>query len=88
MRSIENYHFNRNNFLIFDEGRTAEEKSVIKVENGRYVGFGFFSPGEQQEPHEAVEPYHDNKEVRRIIISYLKRNGGGKVAVVDYETVD
>ncbi|MBN2639095.1 MAG: GIY-YIG nuclease family protein [Bacteroidales bacterium] len=83
-KSIENYHFNRNNFLVFDEGRTAGEKSVVKVENGRYVGFGFVSQDEIQSPHEAIQPYHDNKEVRQIIISYLKRNAGGKVVVLEY----
>ncbi|MBN2614080.1 MAG: GIY-YIG nuclease family protein [Bacteroidales bacterium] len=87
LQSIENYHFNRNNFLIFDEGRTAEEKSVVKVENGRYVGFGFVSGDEVQSPHEAIESYHDNKEVRQIIISYIKRNAGRKVTVVDFDQI-
>ena len=88
VRSIENYHFNRNNFLIIDEGRTADEKSVVKVENGRYVGFGFISGDDIHSPHEAIHPYHDNKEVRRIIISYLKQNKGGKTVVLEYEKAD
>jgi len=66
------------NCLVLDRGRTQEELAVIQVQNGRYVGFGYTEPelaGQDPESLLAcVEPYPDNRDVRRILYGFLRRN--------------
>jgi len=65
-------------FLIIDKGRNDQEKSVIKVQNGKYVGFGYIdadSIGNDLESlSDVIKIYPDNKEVQQIIKSYLRQN--------------
>lgn len=79
IEALENYHFRDQNFFLFDVGRTDDELAVIKVENGQYQGFGYVEKGfilqERDLLHECIVNQKDNKEVRRIIISYLKKPG-------------
>ncbi len=77
--ALENYHFPDQNFFLFDEGRTEAELAVVKVENGKYQGFGYVEKGfilqEREVLHDSIGSQLDNKEVRRIILSYLKKPG-------------
>ena len=79
MEALENYHFPDQNFFLFDAGRTDDELAVIKVENGKYQGYGYVEKGfilqDRDLLHESIVAQKDNKEVRRIIISYLKKPG-------------
>lgn len=76
--SLDNYQFKSQNFFVVDKGRSEEECSVVKVENGKYAGFGFLTKEEADKDlamlHDCIVKYRDNKEVRRIIVSYLKKN--------------
>jgi len=82
-KALENYHFKKENFLIIDKGRTDEEKSVIKVESGKYCGFGFVSgnTSDINELHDCIQLMKDNREVRQIINSGLRKN---KLLVIEY----
>lgn len=75
---ITNCHFGIHNLLIIDEGRNTDEKSVVKIENGKYIGFGYFTPSfVESDPdllHECVTQYPDNREVQQIIKQYLRNN--------------
>ncbi len=75
--AIENYYFEEQNFLIFDKGRNEQEKSVVKVQHGKYLGFGFVPISELNGNKEIIDDFiqlqPDNKEVRRIIISALQK---------------
>lgn len=75
--SIDNYQFKHQNFFILDEGRNESENSVIKVQNGKYCGFGYVfkenNDNELEALHSCIVPYHDNKEVRRFILNYLRK---------------
>lgn len=77
-QALENYHFDNDSFLIIGKGRSEEEKSVVKIEHGKYVGYGFVESdllnGDVTLFHECIQPQLDNKEVRQIINSYLKKN--------------
>lgn len=78
-QALENYHFNQENFFIIGKGRMESEKSVVKIEHGKYIGFGFVDTGfvgasDQNSFHECIQKQRDNKEVRQIINSYLKKN--------------
>jgi DNA polymerase-3 subunit epsilon len=75
-KALEEFAFSRDNFFIIDEGRHDEEKSVIKIVNGQYAGFGFFDINEMgfglQALHDCVKPSPDNNDIQLILKAYLK----------------
>jgi DNA polymerase-3 subunit epsilon len=76
--AIRSYQFKNDSFFLIDKGRNEDEKSVIKVEKGKYLGFGFFPVnGDQidiENLNDHIQKYKDNKDVQQIIRSYLRRN--------------
>lgn len=79
LQAIEPYRFEAQNFIIIDKGRNAGEKSVICVENGKYLGHGFFDfeyNGTMQAEmlKECIQSYPDHRDVQQILRSYVKRN--------------
>ncbi|MBN2814610.1 MAG: GIY-YIG nuclease family protein [Bacteroidales bacterium] len=82
---IDNYNFGIQNMLIVDTGRNPEEKSVVKIENGKFMGYGYFTPAFLHENpsamHECIVRYPDNREVQQIIRHYLRNNKVEKVMV-------
>lgn len=55
-------------------GRTKEEIGLVYIENGVYKGFGFCANTTQSDLKLTfIEPFQDNKGVRRILIRYLVR---------------
>ena len=76
-KAIENYHFQKQDFLLLDKGRNEDEKAFVKVQKGRYIGFGFVPVqelnGNKDITDDYLQPQQDNKEVRRIIISALQK---------------
>lgn len=86
--AIEPYHFDLKTFLVVDEGRLAGEKSVVCVEHGKYLGFGFidFSLNGNlriEDLKACIKPYQDNRDVQQIIRGHLKRNKSLKVIAYD-----
>lgn len=80
--ALENYHFDQQNLFIVEQGREEGEKSVVKIENGKYIGFGFIDEqlvdGNLTWLHECIQHQPDNKEVRQIINSFLKKNNSAQ----------
>ncbi len=79
LQAIEPYRFEEQNFMVIDKGRSNGEKSVIYVENGKYLGHGFidFEYNENisaQFLKECIKPYPDHRDVQQILKSYIKRN--------------
>lgn len=76
--AIKNYQFKHQSFFIIDTGRKENEKSVIKIENGRYLGFGYLDSSQNDfnatNLNDAISAYKDNKDVQQIIRSHLRRN--------------
>ncbi|MCF6170694.1 MAG: ribonuclease H-like domain-containing protein [Bacteroidales bacterium] len=76
--ALENYHFGKQNFFVVEQGRSEDEKAIVKVENGKYIGFGFVGLNGQTDElngfHECIRPQKDNREVRQIINSFLRKN--------------
>ena len=60
--------------LIFDEGRTWNEKSVVLVEDGIYKGFGYFDAAEKiktvEEAKSIISPFRHTADVQRILNSF------------------
>jgi DNA polymerase III subunit epsilon len=65
---------------IIGRGRRPEEKSVILVENGNYLGFGFFDHEQQVSDWETartiIKPSRENRVVQNLINSYLSNPKG------------
>ena len=80
---ISGYDFGIHNLLIIDAGRNEGEKSAVKIENGKYIGFGYFTAAfTGNDPgiiHECIHAYPDNREVQQIIKQYLRNNKVDKV---------
>lgn len=80
LRSME---FPSANLLIIDKGRDPQERSIVLIENGKYIGFGFVSTELQvTEPaafREYIIPAADNREIRRIIRDFTRRNRVEKI---------
>ncbi len=72
---IAEHKYDENSFLIIDTGRSDDERSVVKVENGQYCGFGFVGVEEANDIEvlkDVVKSKADNREIQQIIRSYLK----------------
>lgn len=71
------------NILIIGIGREPGEKSVIGLENGHYLGYGFFQPdmiGEDPaQIRDCIRTQPDNPDVQRILYSYLRSNHKDRV---------
>ena len=77
-RIIEANKFLNNNFFILDKGRDDNELAVVKLEHGKYQGYGYVSreyfSGDISELNDCIKLYQDNREVQQIIRNYLKNN--------------
>lgn len=66
------------NFFIIDAGRSDDEKSVVKIENGRYMGFGYIDTesigNDLENLSDVIKAYPDNRDVQQIIRTYLKQH--------------
>jgi DNA polymerase-3 subunit epsilon len=73
-------------FFIEEKGRKSGEKSVVVIEAGSYLGFGYAKKNEVIENLEHaksfIEPFTDNNDIQRILRSYLDK---GKRKNVFYE---
>lgn len=80
---IKNHTFENQNFLIIDKGRNPNEKSVILIEDGIYIGFGFYNLENQivnkKILKSIITPMKHNKEVKNIIQSYLRNRKVDKI---------
>lgn len=76
--ALEHFKYHSDNLIIIDQGRTSEEKSLVLVKNGQYLGFGFFDPSESAiDPTTAmqiIDEKRDNRDIHQIIRTYLKKN--------------
>lgn len=70
--------YEHDNFIVIDHGRYTDERSVVFIEGGRYVGFGFVPQTHVRQGVEflkgCVSPQNDNRNVQTIIKGYLERN--------------
>ena len=80
---LSGFRLDHGNMLIIDQGRDPEERSIIRVEKGMYMGFGYISTDEGylsvEQMLECVRPALDNRDVRQILSSWLRKNRVEKV---------
>jgi DNA polymerase-3 subunit epsilon len=72
-----------NNTLVIGTGRTNEEYSLVQIEDGKYVGYGFIEKEEANQPLEHILEFirrqNDNPDTRKIILNYLNKNKKDKL---------
>jgi DNA polymerase-3 subunit epsilon len=73
--ALKQFDYIHQNMIIMDKGRTMNEKSVVLIENGKYQGFGFidltYFGGSMDEFRDCIKVHEDNRDVQKIINSYL-----------------
>ena len=79
MQATEPYRFDKQDYLVIDNGRTNGEKSIICVEHGKYKGFGFIDFDLNgnvsiDDLKDNIIPYPDHRDIQQILRNYLKRN--------------
>lgn len=83
--AIESFTYEHSSFVVLGAGRRPDEKSLVVVENGRYIGFGYvdesFTARKLVDFKDAVTRYNDNKDVQQIIRQYLRTKHKDKVKV-------
>ncbi|MEE4196007.1 MAG: exonuclease domain-containing protein [Bacteroidales bacterium] len=80
---IQNLSYNHQSFFIIDKGRTREEKSLVKVENGTYIGHGFIplewlSSGIENFS-DFIKEYPDHRDTQQIIRAFIKQHSVEKI---------
>ncbi len=82
-KSINSFFEVGESVAIIGQGRRGEEKSLVLVENGNYLGFGFFdrteSIGDIESAKNFIKLGKDNRVVQNLVNSYLLNPRGAEV---------
>jgi DNA polymerase III subunit epsilon len=82
---ISYYSYHNKNFFIIDDGRHEEEVSAVKVENGRYVGYGYLDVSaigtDSGILHDSIHPFQDSRDAQVILRGFLRRNNFEKLII-------
>ena len=82
-KAIKYLNFENKNFAIIDKGRNVEENSFVLVENGLFIGLGYFNLNFQINNIEILKKIlismEHNKDSQQIIQSSLKKSKGIKI---------
>jgi len=85
---ISSFKYRSPDFFIIDQGRSQNEHAVVKIEKGRYIGFGFLSEDsgyiDLESLHDCIKPYQDNRDIQYIIRGSINRRKGLKI--IDFTT--
>ena len=75
---MDSFQLDRGNVLIIDSGREADERSLVRIEKGMYMGYGYISVNDSylgiDQMLESIEPGLDNRDIRQILKNWLKKN--------------
>ncbi len=83
IKAIEEFVFSRHNFFIIDKGRNDDEKSAVKIINGKYAGYGYFNINDMgfglDAVHDCIQASPDNRDIQVILKQYLRSNRVEKI---------
>lgn len=89
-KAITSLQYKTDSFLIKEKGRTKKEVAFVLVENGIYKGFGYSTDQTiENNPKQylaALQGQKDNRDIRRILNGYLKKNGENVVVINENTT--
>jgi len=77
-QAVANYYYKQPDFVIVGEGRKPQERSVVCVENGQYLGYGFFDESDEEgytfgQLKDTIQPFPDHPDLHSIIRSYVRK---------------
>lgn len=82
-KSIDSFFGEGETVAIIGRGRKAEEKSLVLLEKGNYLGFGFFNQEVTLNDFETAKNYikvsKDNRVVQNLVNSYLMNPRGTEI---------
>jgi DNA polymerase-3 subunit epsilon len=82
-QALDTYNYKHENFFIIDRGRHEDERSVVKIENGKFCGYGYLdieNVGFGMEAfHDCIINHQDNRDIQQIIKGFLKKNHVEKI---------
>ncbi len=85
-KAIHSFFEQGNTLAIIGQGRKATEQSLVLVENGNYVGFGFFDKqekiGDVETAKNFVKTGKENRTVQNLVNSFLVNPRGAGSAIV------
>lgn len=80
---LESLRMDRGNVLIIDGGRDSDERSLVRIEKGIYMGYGYLSVNNAylgiDEMLDCIQPALDNRDIRQILKNWLKNNKVEKI---------
>jgi len=80
---MNGFKLDNGNMLIIDEGRDPQERSIVRIEKGIYMGYGYISVDEGylgiEQMLDCIQPALDNRDVRQILSGWLRKNKVEKV---------
>jgi len=86
-KAIDSFFEQGNSLAIIGQGRKATEQSLVLVENGNYVGFGFFDKQERIVDMETAKNFvktgKENRIVQNLVNSFLVNPKGADVIVFE-----
>ncbi|MFM8849851.1 MAG: exonuclease domain-containing protein [Cytophagales bacterium] len=84
-KAVDSFFEEGESVAIIGQGRRVEEKSLVLIENGNYVGFGFVpkeeSIGSLESARNFIKPSKENRVVQNLVNSYLLNPRGAEVVV-------
>lgn len=84
-RMVDTFREAGNTLALIGRGREAEEKSLVLIENGLFLGYGFYSQGEQVTDFESaracIQTGRENRLVQNLINSFLQNPRDQQVVV-------
>lgn len=88
-KAISRFRFEELNCLIIDKGRSRDEKAVIWINHGRFIGFDFISIDVLGEMNlasitDCIKPRPDNRHSRHLINNFLREKKIEKVISLDH----
>ncbi len=86
MEALSTFRFRVQNVFVVDKGRFFNERTIVQVKNGRYVGFAFVPMQTINNGIEtlgqAIESYANNRDVQHILNTFL--NKGKYERLIEY----
>jgi len=82
-----NAHFSQKSFYIINNGRKKQEKSLVLISKGTFLGYGFapfnFHKKEVEEWDTFIERHEEDRDIITIIQSYLRSDARFKIIPID-----
>ncbi len=82
-RLIQQLCFNGDSFFIVDKGRTKGEKSLVLIERGSFVGFGYapyhFNGSSTIHWKRFIDLFQEDRDIRTILGFYLRKKESGEI---------